>query len=79
MIIKYISLVIVPFVAALDVSKTDNATIELYNLKDDARKNNVADKNPAIVKQMEEIIKEAYVPNKNWTLLAGEANRSALK
>jgi arylsulfatase A len=58
----------------LDVSKNKNAAIELYDLKNDpAEKNNIADKNPAIVKQMEEIMKEAYIPNKDWPLLFGEA------
>ncbi len=57
----------------LDVSKNKNAAIELYNLKDDPHeKNNVADKNPSIVKQMERIMKEAYIPNKDWPLFPGE-------
>ncbi len=57
----------------LDVSKNVNSYIELYNLKiDPSEKNNVAAKYPQIVKQMEKIMKEAYMPDKNWPLLITE-------
>lgn len=55
-----------------DVSKNSPA-LELYHLKNDPQeKNNVATKYPAIVKQIEEIMKEAYVPNRDWPLLVKE-------
>ena len=64
----------------LDVSKNKNSPIELYNLKDDpGEQNNVAAKNPDVVKQMEEIMKEAYVPNKDWPLFPGEENKLKIK
>ena len=57
----------------LDVSKNKNAELELYNLKTDPyEKNNLATKHPHIVKKIEAIIKEAYVPNPDWPLLVGE-------
>jgi arylsulfatase A-like enzyme len=57
----------------LNVTVNNNTPTELYNLKDDpSEQNNVAAKNVIIVKQMEAMMKEAYVPNKDWPLLAGE-------
>ena len=56
-----------------DVSTNSNSLIELYNLKiDPQEKNNVAAKNPGVVKQIEQILKEAYVPNADWPLLESE-------
>jgi arylsulfatase A-like enzyme len=64
----------------LNVTVNNNTPTELYNLKDDpAEQNNVAAKNAAIVKQMEAMMKEAYVPNKDWPLLFGESSASASK
>ncbi len=64
----------------LGVSKNKNAPIELYNLKNDPQeKNNVAEKNLAIVKQMEALMKEAYVQNKDWPLFPGEENNLKTK
>lgn len=58
----------------LDVSKAPSSPVGLYDLvKDPQEKNNVAAKYPAIVKKMEQLMKEAYVPNKDWPLLVGEA------
>ena len=57
----------------LDVSKNSVSPLELYNLDlDSAEKNNVAEKNAGIVSQIEAIMKEAYVPNKDWKLMVGE-------
>ncbi len=57
----------------LNVSKNGNAPIELYDLTNDPHEeNNVAAKNPDVVKQMEKIFKDAYVPNKDWPLFPGE-------
>lgn len=61
----------------LNVSNTGNSPIELYNLKADLQeKNNVAGQHPAIVKQIEKIMKEAYVPNRDWPLMPGEAKNN---
>ena len=55
------------------VSINSNAAVELYNLKtDSSEKHNVALQHPDIIKQSEKIIKEAYVPNKDWPLLKVE-------
>jgi len=58
------------------VSANSNAAVELYNLKaDPSEKNNVAAQHPDIVKKAEEIIKEAYVFNKDWPLLKAEVEK----
>lgn len=60
----------------LDVNKSQ-PSFELYNLKNDpAEKNNIAGKHPAIVKQMEKFMKEAYMPDKEWPLLHSEISIS---
>ncbi len=60
----------------LNVNLNDNAPIELYDLSvDPSEKNNVAAKYPAIVKKMEQLIKEAHVYNKDWPLLKSEINQ----
>jgi arylsulfatase A-like enzyme len=57
----------------LNVNKDAHSPVELYNLASDpSEKNNVAAQYPAIVQQMESLIKEAHVPNKEWPLLPGE-------
>lgn len=56
-----------------NVTLNRNAPIELYDLRiDPSENNNVADKNPHIIKQLEDLLKAAYVPDKNWPLFAGE-------
>jgi len=57
----------------VDVSKKTDSPLELYNLKTDPfEKNNIAAKHPDIVKKIEALMKEAYVPNPDWPLLVGE-------
>jgi arylsulfatase A len=57
----------------LNVSTQENPPIELYNLDHDpVEENNVADKHPDIVKQIEAIMQEAHVPDRNWPLLPSE-------
>ncbi|HXI00049.1 MAG TPA: arylsulfatase [Sphingobacteriaceae bacterium] len=46
-----------------------DAKMELYNLENDiSEKNNVADKNPEVVKEMEIVMKKARTPNPYWPL-----------
>lgn len=62
----------------LNVSKSDSTAIELYNLKTDPKeKNNLAAKYPRLVKQMEQIMKEAHVPAPDWPLLLPEIQKTA--
>lgn len=57
----------------LNVSTASDAPIELYNLETDPQeKNNLAAKHPEIIKRVEQIMKEAYVPSKDWPLMPGE-------
>ncbi|HUC80316.1 MAG TPA: arylsulfatase [Flavisolibacter sp.] len=52
-------------------------TFELYNLKTDPKETtNVATDYPNIVAQIEALMKEAYVPNRDWPLLPGETNQN---
>ena len=45
----------------------------MYSLKTDpSERNNIAAQHPDIVKKAEELIKEAYVANKDWPLLKAE-------
>jgi arylsulfatase A len=60
----------------LNVSNQANAPIELFNLTTDPEeKHNVASKYREIVKQIEGIMKEQYVPNKDWPLMASEIKK----
>jgi arylsulfatase A-like enzyme len=55
----------------LNVSTSDNSPIELYDLEvDPQEKNNIASKHPEVVKKIEAFMKEAYVPNPDWPLMA---------
>lgn len=57
----------------LNVSKDADALPELYDLSTDPdEKNNVAEKFPAIVKKIENMMREAYTPDKSWPLFASE-------
>lgn len=57
----------------LNVSTDANPAVELYDIvKDPKEKNNVAAQNPAVVKKMEQLMKDAYTPNKDWPLLLSE-------
>ena len=56
-----------------DVTINDNAPVELYDLeKDPIEQNNIAEKNPAIVKKIEALMREAHVKNRDWLLLKKE-------
>ena len=58
------------------VTTNANAVVELYNLKTDPQeKKNVAAQNPAIIKQAEKILKEAYAPNEDWPLFQSEIKK----
>jgi arylsulfatase A len=60
----------------LNVGTEANPPIELYNLVNDPKeRENVASKHPDIVKQIERIMKEQYVPNKDWPLMASERKK----
>jgi arylsulfatase A-like enzyme len=57
----------------LNVSKDVNAPVELYNLDtDSSEQNDISIKYPAIIKKIEQLMKRAHVPNKDWPLLANE-------
>jgi arylsulfatase A len=60
----------------LNVSTDSRSPIELYDLKTDpAEKYNIASKHPDIVKKIEVIMKEAYVPNVDWPLMVSEIKK----
>jgi arylsulfatase A len=57
----------------LNVSTEVNPPVELYDIaKDPQEKHNIAAQYPAIVKKMEQLMKEAYTPNRDWPLLLSE-------
>ena len=60
----------------LDVSKRVDSPIELYDLKTDPQeKNNIASQRPNVVKQIQAMMKEAYVPNFEWPLMVNEIKK----
>lgn len=60
----------------LNVSAMNNAPIELYDLETDPQeKNNIASKHHEVVKQIEAFMKEAYVSNAEWPLMASEIKK----
>ena len=60
----------------LRVSKNENSPIELYNLNNDpSEQRNVADKNPEVVKVIEQIMKQEHVYNPDWPLLSSEIKK----
>lgn len=57
----------------LNVSKQPNAPMELYNLiLDPSEKVNLAARYPLIVKRLDDFMKKAHTPDKNWPLLPDE-------
>ncbi|MDQ6610368.1 MAG: arylsulfatase [Bacteroidota bacterium] len=57
----------------LNVSTSSTSPVELYDLKNDPHeKYNIAAQHPDIVSKIEAIMKEAYVPNKDWPLMPEE-------
>lgn len=48
----------------LNVKKNRNAPLKLYNLKEDiSEQNNIADKHPEIIKEMQKIMDQAHMPS----------------
>ena len=61
----------------LNVSKQQDAPIELYDLdKDPSEKNNLAAAHPDIVKKIAEFMQESHRPDKNWPLLVDEVKNN---
>ena len=59
----------------LNVSKQQDAPIELYDLdKDPSEKNNLSAAYPDIVKKIAGFMQESHRPDKNWPLLVDEVN-----
>ena len=57
----------------LNVSKQQDAPLELYDLdKDPSEKNNLATQHPDLVKKMLTLMRQAHTPDKNWPLLFDE-------
>jgi len=57
----------------LNVNIVADTKVELYDLDNDpSEKNDIAAKNPAIVKRMEAMIRLAHTPNPDWPLLPEE-------
>ncbi|MGZ3922595.1 MAG: arylsulfatase, partial [Flavisolibacter sp.] len=61
----------------LNVSTKTKSPLELYDLATDPKeKNDVASKYPQVVKQIESIMQQQYVPNKDWPLTVDEMKKS---
>ncbi|MGZ3952794.1 MAG: arylsulfatase, partial [Flavisolibacter sp.] len=61
----------------LNVSTKTKSPLELYDLATDPQeKNDVASKYPQVVKQIESIMQQQYVPNKDWPLTVDEMKKS---
>ena len=57
----------------LNVTANENSAIELYDIvADPGELNNVAGQNPAIVKQIDGIIRQSHIMDRSWPLLPGE-------
>jgi arylsulfatase A-like enzyme len=59
----------------LNVNQDDNSPLELYDLSvDPSEQKNIASQNPTVVKTIEQLMKQAHSPNKDWPLLKSEMN-----
>ncbi|HTI12494.1 MAG TPA: arylsulfatase [Puia sp.] len=62
----------------LNVSKQQDAPLELYDLdKDPSEKNNLATQHPDLVKKMLTLMRQAHTPDKNWPLLSDEVKTAS--
>jgi len=61
----------------LNVTTKNDSQLELYDLNSDPyEKKNIASQHPDIVKKIDGIIKEAYIPNNDWPLLLSEVKKA---